>query len=151
MCCALICPCTSKYCRGLFLLGVQFTLKNQKFYSLSWWHCTRNNLTPESCPRNPKLLPGQAVTTLARLCESNPSQLCHISSCFELLLMPLGGSGGMPPRKLLAFSCSEIGFWCNLIGGKLVSSLSMIYNFPKSKRHGLQLQARLTSFSTNLL
>ena len=26
----------------------------------------------------------------------------------ELFLMPLGGSGGMPPRKFLAFSCSEI-------------------------------------------
>ena len=30
------------------------------------------------------------------------------ASCLKLLLTPLGGSGGMPPRKFLAFSCSEI-------------------------------------------
>ena len=45
------------------------------------------------------------------------------ASCLELLLMPLGGSGGMPHRKHSAFSCSKIASaWCNLIGGKLVSS-----------------------------
>ena len=43
--------------------------------------------------------------------------------------------GGMPPppppQEIFDFfrDC----FWCNLIGGKLVSSLSMICHFPKSK------------------
>ena len=54
--------------------------------------------------------------------------------------MPLGGSGGMPPPPppppgnfgfFVLWDC----LWCNLIGGKLVSSLSMICHFPKLKRH----------------